>query len=97
MEECIHKYSIDIIHFEHFFYTKYAFSVTPGIKKVVVYHDLHHSLYRQLIHLEKKKVRKFLMFLAFIKNNLDKSCLRYLYHSKVVAEVRDFYQCTDCR
>jgi glycosyltransferase involved in cell wall biosynthesis len=39
INECVKQYSIDIIHFEHFHYTRYAFSIKSNVKKVIVYHD----------------------------------------------------------
>ena len=54
INECVRRYSIDIIHFEHFHYTRYAFNMKSNIKKVIVYHDLHHSIYKQQMRFEKK-------------------------------------------
>ena len=45
IEQFINQYSIDIVHIEHFHYLKYAFQLSGNFKKVVVYHDLHHSIY----------------------------------------------------
>jgi glycosyltransferase involved in cell wall biosynthesis len=47
IEKAIKRYSIDIIHMEHINYAKYAFQVCGKFKKVIVYHDLHHSIYWQ--------------------------------------------------
>ena len=63
----IKKYAIDIVHFEHFWLTKYARFIRPEIKKVVVYHDLHHNLFRQLAKLEKKYHKKILQLILCIK------------------------------
>lgn len=67
INECIQQHSIDIIHFEHFHYTRYAFNIKSSIKKVIVYHDLHHSIYRQKMRFEEKYIRKFLLFVEFTK------------------------------
>jgi glycosyltransferase involved in cell wall biosynthesis len=67
INECIKQYSIDIIHFEHFHYTRYVFNIRSNIKKVIVYHDLHHSIYKQQIRFEKKYHNKFLFLFDFIK------------------------------
>ena len=63
----INKYSIDIVHFEHFHYVKYAFYTPRNVKKVIVYHDLHHSIYRQRMRFEKKRIRKIVSFLECVK------------------------------
>jgi glycosyltransferase involved in cell wall biosynthesis len=56
----IDTYDIDIVHFEHFWFTKYSFDIHPSIKKVIVYHDLHHDVFKQFAKMEKKLVRKML-------------------------------------
>ena len=63
----ITKYRINIIHFEHFWYTKYAFRLGSNQKKVIVYHDLHHAIYRQMAKLEKKFHRKMLHLIECMK------------------------------
>jgi len=63
----IDKYSIHIVHFEHFWYTKYAFYIDPRPKKVIVYHDLHHSIYKQQMKFDEKLLGKFLSLLECAK------------------------------
>lgn len=63
----IERYGIDIVHFEHFWYTKYAFSLRSNLKKVIVYHDLHHDIFMQLVKLDKNFNRKVLSLLSFLK------------------------------
>jgi glycosyltransferase involved in cell wall biosynthesis len=47
LQKAIDRYSINIVHIEHFHYLKYAFQLSGNFKKVVVYHDLYHSIYWQ--------------------------------------------------
>lgn len=63
----IDSYGIDIVHFEHFWYTKYALKIRRDLAKVIVYHDLHHSIFLQLAKIEINYKRKFLNFLTYIK------------------------------
>lgn len=79
----INKYSINIVHFEHFHYVKYAFHTPRNVKKVIVYHDLHHSIYRQMMHLEKKHIRKLLLFLEFVKYYVFEKLLDRQIHAKI--------------
>ncbi len=67
VSQFIDKYDIDIVHFEHFWFTKYAFDIHPSIKKVVVYHDLHHEVFKQFAEMEKKWPRKFMLLSESIK------------------------------
>jgi glycosyltransferase involved in cell wall biosynthesis len=63
----IEKYSINIVHFEHFWFTKYIFKLNKHLKKIVVYHDLHHDIYRQQIKFERKTSIKIQLFFEMIK------------------------------
>ena len=83
IQEFIKKYSIEIVHFEHFNYTKYAFKIKNGIKKVVVYHDLHHTIFKQQMHFEEKSIRRFLLFISFIKYYLFERLLEYKIDTKI--------------
>lgn len=66
----IKRYSIDIIHFEHFHYVKYAFFLPPDIKKIVVYHDLYHSLGLMKIRFENRYINKLELLLGSVKQYL---------------------------
>lgn len=63
----IEKYSIDIVHFENFWYARYAFNIPKHLKTIMVYHDLHHSIYRQQVAFEKKLLGKLLLGLNCLK------------------------------
>lgn len=63
----IERYSITIVHFEHFWYTKYAFHIHSNAKAVIVYHDMHHDIYRQRASLEKKYQKKALTLIEYFK------------------------------
>jgi glycosyltransferase involved in cell wall biosynthesis len=63
----VERYHIDIIHFEHFWFTKYALGIRSNLKKVIVYHDLHHTLYMQLAKIEKKYHKKLLNLITYLK------------------------------
>ena len=71
----INKYSIDIIHFEHFHYAKYAFILPAYIKKVVVYHDLYHLIYWMQIRFEKSYLRKLELFIGSVKKYIFEKML----------------------
>lgn len=61
IEHFTQNYAIDIVHIEHFHYAKYAFRIGQEIKKVVVYHDLHHAIYEQKAQFEKGLIQKALL------------------------------------
>jgi glycosyltransferase involved in cell wall biosynthesis len=63
----IERYAINIVHFEHFWLTKYARFIRQDLKKVVVYHDLHHNIFRQLAKLEKKYHKKIIQLILQLK------------------------------
>lgn len=63
----IDRYGINIVHFEHFWYTKYAFRLRTDIQKVIVYHDLHHHVFLQLVKLKTKVIQKVLPLITFAK------------------------------
>lgn len=80
IKEFIHEFSIDIVHIEHFWYAKYIFKIPNCIKKIVVYHDLHHSVFKQKVAFEDKTISKislildwfkFYMFEKYLDNHLD--------------------------
>jgi glycosyltransferase involved in cell wall biosynthesis len=75
IKDYIQKYAIDIVHFENFWYGRYAFGLPQSLKKVMVYHDLHHSIFKQQMAFEKKLVRK-----AFL--GLD--CLKYYVFERLL-------------
>jgi glycosyltransferase involved in cell wall biosynthesis len=83
INECVKQYSIDIIHFEHFHYTRYAFSIKSNVKKVIVYHDLHHLIYKQQMRFETKYHHKFIPFAEFMKFYVFERLLERCIHAKI--------------
>lgn len=67
IERSITRHGIDIVHFEHIWNSRYAFMIPSRIKKVVVYHDLHHAIYSQLAQLEKRLFKKVLLLIECLK------------------------------
>jgi glycosyltransferase involved in cell wall biosynthesis len=63
----IKEYHIDAVHFEHFWLTQYVFKIPAHLKKVIVYHDLHHAIFKQRAVSEKKYRRKLDQYLLFLK------------------------------
>jgi glycosyltransferase involved in cell wall biosynthesis len=63
----IDKYDISIVHFEHFWYTQYAFNLGTSMQNVIVYHDLHHNVFMQLAKLNKRYPRKILSLITCLK------------------------------
>jgi glycosyltransferase involved in cell wall biosynthesis len=63
----IDRYGITIVHFEHFWYTKYAFRLREDIQKVIVYHDLHHNVFLQLAKLKSTVLQKFMSLITYTK------------------------------
>ncbi len=57
----IHKYSIDIVHFESLHYTGYAFCTPRHVRKVLVYHDLHHLVDLHHIRFERSYFNRFVL------------------------------------
>ncbi len=80
IQSYLNEYRIDIVHIEHFWYAKYIFYIPKNIKKVIVYHDLHHSIFSQKSVYEDKynaKIRlkfeclKFYLFEKSLDKHLD--------------------------
>jgi glycosyltransferase involved in cell wall biosynthesis len=67
IKSCIEKYSIDTVHFEHFWFTNYIFKLNKNLKKVIVYHDLHHTIFKQQIKYERRLSIKIQLFFEMIK------------------------------
>ena len=72
----IEKYSIDIVHVEHFHYTKYLFGLSNGIKKVVVYHDLYHRIHWDQFKIDKTITAKI--------DSLINGLKKYIYERLLV-------------
>ncbi len=81
--EYIKKYDIDVIHFEHFHYVKYAVILPAEIKKVAVYHDLHHSIFWQQMRHEKKSAEKIILALYSLKYYV----FQQLLENKITAKI----------
>ena len=62
IEAVIRKNAIDVMHIEHFHYAKYACLIRSKLKKVIVYHDLHHTIYRQKAQCENRILQKLLLW-----------------------------------
>jgi glycosyltransferase involved in cell wall biosynthesis len=65
--DSIERHQIDIVHFEHFWVTGYVFQMGAHVKKVIVYQDLHHTIYQQLARLENRFHRKLVLLVEAAK------------------------------
>lgn len=79
----IRDYSIEIVHFEHFHYTKYAFQIHSKIKIVVVYLDLYHMIDLGKIQFEKSYLNKVELLIAGIKKYIFQRMLEYRIDLKI--------------
>ncbi len=61
INDYIQRFSIDLVHFELFHYTRYAFHTPRHVKKVVVYHDLYHRIDFHHVRYEKSYLNKFIL------------------------------------
>lgn len=66
----IEKYSIDIVHCEHFHYAKYLLHLPSDLIKVVVYHDLYHRVPWEQFKIERKISTKFDLLMNCMKKFL---------------------------
>jgi glycosyltransferase involved in cell wall biosynthesis len=73
----IEKYSIDIVHCEHFHYAKYLMYLPSQIFKVVVYHDLYHLVLWEKIKIEKKISAKIELLFDCAKRYLFEKMLEH--------------------
>ena len=76
IQHFVEKHSIDIVHVEHFHYTKYLFDLSPEIKKVVVYHDLYHRIHWDQFKINKSITAKFDSIISGLK--------KYIYERLLV-------------
>lgn len=67
INKVIRERSIDVIHFEHFHYTKYALKLRTHARKVAVYHDLHHLVPWRAVRFNQGFAAKCLLLLDSIK------------------------------
>jgi hypothetical protein len=83
IENAINRYSIDIVHFEYFNYAKYAFQLSGSFKKVIVYLDLYHSIYRQQARFKHSWRSKLLSLFTACKYYLFERLLDHKVDAKV--------------
>jgi glycosyltransferase involved in cell wall biosynthesis len=83
IEKAISRYSIDIVHIEHFHYLKYAFQLSGNFKKVIVYHDLHHSIYWQQVRFQNSRRSMLLSILSAGKYYLFERFMDHKVDTKV--------------
>jgi len=79
----IKNYSIDIVHFEHFHYTKYLLYLPSSIKKVVVYHDLYHLVDWENFKIERKFSVKIELLLGCVKKYIFQKILEFKTDLKI--------------
>ncbi len=70
IKSLISKHSVEIAFFEHFWFTKHAFYLDKKLKRVVVYHDLHHQVFMQMAKNQKKLSHKFFLLIEGAKLKL---------------------------
>ena len=79
----INKWAIDIVHVEHFWFAPYLFKLGNRLKKVIVYHDLHHDVFRKQLKLENKPTVKLQLFLEMLKIRLFEKFLDHFVTLKI--------------
>ncbi len=83
INDCIKKYSINIVHIEHLHYVKYAFHMPQKVKKVFVYHDMYHRIPWQLIQSEKIYHKKLFLFISGLKKYIFERLLERIIDLKI--------------
>jgi glycosyltransferase involved in cell wall biosynthesis len=83
INDFIKKYSIDIVHFEHFHYTKYLFYIPCYTKRVVVYHDLYHLIDWENLKIEKKLTVRLELFFTCLKKYIFEKIIEYRTDLKI--------------
>ena len=79
----IQKYSIEIVHFEHFHYVKYLLYIPSSTKRIVVYHDLYHLVDWEKFKTEKKIFPKLELLISSFKKYLFENYLEYKTDLKI--------------
>lgn len=83
IESVVRKNAIEVMHIEHFHYAKYACRIRSKLKKAIVYHDLHHTIYWQKAKFEKRIVQKILLWIDSWKYGLFQRWLDWHVDAKV--------------
>ena len=83
IDDTIRRHGIDIVHIEHFHYVKYAFCISSKLKKIVVYHDLYHTLYSQKATFENKLIKKLFLWIDCFKFFSFERSLDWVVDSKL--------------